>query len=326
MESFPDTIQLAGLSISKIKSLIDSDCADTADEKIIELLMADNRVGVQALARKLENRNIRKQNLLRKLEDMLKLENKIQAEGMKTLAGVDEAGRGPLAGPVVSASVILPENPELSGLDDSKKMTPKSREEMYARITKSAVAWGIGMSENDEIDEIGILEATMKSMRRAVKNMGKTPDIVLIDGNKTPGLDCKERAVVGGDSISLSIAAASVIAKVTRDRIMIEMDRVFPGYGFAQHKGYGASSHSDALSKLGPCDIHRFSFRLVPSCSPPGTCSVILKKRLKNAPTIKMLERAATGIARVKGSLHKSDIEELRKMYKVCKKRFGGTA
>ncbi|MFC1538569.1 ribonuclease HII [Candidatus Latescibacterota bacterium] len=324
MKPFPEAKQLARMSISNIKSFIDSIGTDTENEKIIDLLRNDTRAGVKALARKLENKNLRKQNLYLKLEKMLELEKKIHAEGMKTIAGVDEAGRGPLAGPVVSACVILPENPELTGLDDSKKMTAKSREEMYVRITKSAVAWGIGMADNDEIDEIGILEATMKSMRRAVRNMGEKPDIVLIDGNKTPGLNFKERAIVNGDSISLSIAAASVIAKVTRDRIMTELDSMFPGYGFVRHKGYGASAHAAAIGKLGPCDIHRFSFKLVPSSAPPGTCSRILKKRLQNAPTVEMLERVATGIARVKNSLHKSDVEELRKIYKVCKKRFSG--
>ncbi len=322
MDSFSDKAQIAVLSISKIKLLIDS---VDPDDSIIELLLSDHRTGVHALAQKLQNRKHRKEHLRLKHEEMLVLEKKLRSVGMKTIAGVDEAGRGPLAGPVVAASVILPENPGLLGLDDSKKMTPKNREEMFEQITKTAVAWGIGMSDNDEIDEIGILEATMSAMRQAVKNMKKTPDIVLIDGNKTPGLNCRQRAVVNGDNISLSIAAASVIAKVTRDRIMIEMDSMFPGYGFSRHKGYGARMHAEAIRKLGPCVIHRFSFKLVPSSAPAGTCSEILKKRLLNAPTKEMLDRAATGIGRVRNNLHESDIKALREIYRSCKTRFTGT-
>jgi len=322
MDSFSDKAQLAVLSISKIKSLINS---VDPDENIIELLLSDHRAGAHTLAQKLKNRKNRKEHLRLKHEEMLTLEKKLRAGGIKTIAGVDEAGRGPLAGPVVAASVILPENPGLLGLDDSKKMTPKKREEMFERITKTAVTWGIGMSDNDEIDEIGILEATMRAMRQAVKNMKKIPDIVIIDGNKTPGLNCRERAVVNGDAISLSIAAASVIAKVTRDRIMIEMDSMFPGYGFSRHKGYGARMHAEAIRKLGPCDIHRFSFKLVPSSAPVGTCSEILKKRLLNAPTKEMLDRAAAGIGRVRNNLHESDIEALREIYRSCKTRFRET-
>ncbi len=326
MDLFPDSTQIAGMSIAAVKSLVGGFGENAEHTDFIDLLRQDNRTGVKAIARTLENRMAKKQNLLRKMEDMLAIEKKLRAEGMNLIAGIDEAGRGPLAGPVVSASVILPEHSELTGLDDSKKMTAQHREEMFERITNCAAAWGIGMAENDEIDEIGILAATMASMRRAVENMGVTPDIALVDGNKTPGLACSERAVIGGDAASLSIAAASVIAKVTRDRLMAQMDQVFPGYGFARHKGYGASLHAAAIARLGPCGIHRFSFRLVTSSAPSGTCMDILKKRLNCAPTPELLERAAAGIARVKESLTDGEIDELRALYTLCKKRFGETS
>jgi len=314
-----DEKQFINYSISEIKSFIER---YNYDENIIKDLLSDHRTGVRALAKKLQNRKRRSEQLRLKHDKMLAIEKNLHTEGITTIAGIDEAGRGPLAGPVVAACVILPENPCLEGLDDSKKMTPKSRDEMFGRIIEVAEAWGIGMADNDEIDEIGILEAAMTAMRRAVENIKKTPDIALIDGNKTPGLNCRERAIINGDALSLSIAAASVIAKVTRDRIMIEMDGMFPGYGFARHKGYGSSAHVNAICELGPCYIHRLSFKIVPASAPKGTSSAILKKRLINAQTREAFDRAASGIARIRHILHESDIEALRKTYKVCKSRF----
>ncbi len=315
-----DENKFINYSISEIKSFIER---FGPDESVIKDLLFDNRAGVRDIARKLLNNKFRAEQLRLKQEKMLSIEKELRAEGIKTIAGIDEAGRGPLAGPVVAACVILPENPCLEGLDDSKKMTSKNRGKMFDRIIEVSEAWGIGMADNDEIDENGILEATMTAMRRAAENTKTTPDITIIDGNKTPGLKCRERAVINGDALSLSIAAASVIAKVTRDRIMIEMDRIFPGYGFSQHKGYGSSSHIKAISELGPCDIHRFSFKIVPASANAGTSSAILKNRLLNAPTREAFEHAASGIASIRHYLHKRDIEALREVYRACKSRFG---
>jgi len=314
-----DENKFINYSISEIKLFIER---FGTDESVIKDLLSDHRAGVRALAQKLLNRKHRSEQLKLKHERMLAIEKNLRAEGIKTIAGIDEAGRGPLAGPVVAACVILPENPCLEGLDDSKKMTPKSRDEMFGRIIEAAEAWGTGMADNDEIDEIGILEAAMTAMRRAVENTGKTPDIALIDGNKIPGLNCRECAIANGDARCLSIAAASVIAKVTRDRIMIEMDGMFPGYGFAQHKGYGSTAHVNAICKLGPCYIHRFSFKIVLASAPEGTSSAILKKRLLDAPSREAFDRAASGVARIRHTLYESDIEALREIYKACKDRF----
>lgn len=319
MPPYLDEKQFINYSISEIKSFIER---LDPDENIIKDLLSDHRAGVRALAQRLQNRKRRAEQLRLKHERMLSIEKDLHTGGIKLIAGIDEAGRGPLAGPVVAACVILPEKPGLEGLDDSKKMTPKSRDEMFGRIIKVAEAFGIGMADNDEIDEIGILEAAMTAMRRAVENMKTTPDIALIDGNKTPGLNCRERAIINGDALSLSIAAASVIAKVTRDRIMIKMDGIFPGYGFAQHKGYGSKAHVKAICDLGPCYIHRFSFKIVPASAPVGTSSAILKKRLFNAPSREAFNRVASAIARIRHTLHESDIEALREVYKACKSRF----
>jgi len=313
MPTFPGNKRLSCLSIAAIKALLET---FEPDDSVIAALDADPRAGVKALARILENRRRRAGSLRRKQEEMLAIERSLRASGKTLIAGVDEAGRGPLAGPVVAAAVILPEEVELYGLDDSKKLSAKQREELFGPICSQAIAWGIGMAGNDEIDETGILEATMRAMRLAVENLKVTPDIVIVDGNRLPGLACDERAVVDGDALSLSIAAASVIAKVTRDRMMVEMDGMFPGYGFARHKGYGSREHVEALRRLGPCIIHRFSFDIVPDVSPPGTTLSVLRQRLLTAPCRKTLERAAAGIARVRESLSEADLAELRNAYR----------
>ena len=317
MPSFPEKRQLRHLSIARIKKLLDD---IEPDDTVLETLKADPRAGVNALAKTIERQREKAERLQRKQEELLVLERRLHSQGKKYIAGVDEAGRGPLAGPVVSAAVILPEGVDLPGVDDSKKLTAAKREELFKLITAQAIDWGIGMADNDEIDEIGILEATMKSMRTAVESLKVQPDTVLIDGNRAPGLSCDERAVVDGDALSLSIAAASIIAKVTRDRIMVEMDSTFPGYGFARHKGYGSQMHVDALRRLGPCIAHRFSYAIVPRQSPPGTVVEILSKRLLNAPTRDAFDRAADGIARIRENLSREDVEALRGVYSTRRK------
>jgi len=175
------------------------------------------------------------------------------------ICGVDEAGRGPLAGPVVAAAVILTPNDIPDGLNDSKTLSEIRRELLLNMIKKSA-KFGIGIAEPEEIDRINILGASLIAMRRAVLALPILPNMALIDGNKLPELPCAAEAIVKGDSKSLSIAAASIIAKVTRDRLMVEAETRYPGYGFAQHKGYPTTAHMVALEKLGPCSIHRRSF------------------------------------------------------------------
>lgn len=176
------------------------------------------------------------------------------------VCGVDEAGRGPWAGPVSAAAVILDPRRRLPGLDDSKKLTAKAREALEIEIKAKAVAWAVGFATVEEIAELNILHATGLAMCRAVEGLSVTPAFALVDGNYRFKLPCDIRTVVGGDGKSKSIAAASILAKVARDRLMAEMDRVYPGYGFAGHKGYGAPAHIRALAELGPCPIHRMSW------------------------------------------------------------------
>ena len=176
------------------------------------------------------------------------------------VCGIDEAGRGPLAGPVVACAVILPDDHPIYWLNDSKKLTAKKREELYEVIVNEARAFAVGMAPPSRIDEINILQATYEAMREAVRSLGVVPDLLLNDAVTIPGITIPQVPIIGGDGKSCSIAAASIVAKVTRDRMMAEYDEMFPGYGFASHKGYGTAEHIRAIRELGPCPIHRRTF------------------------------------------------------------------
>lgn len=180
--------------------------------------------------------------------------------GLQLICGVDEAGRGPLAGPVCAAAVILPEHLQIPGLTDSKKLTDKKRRELFPQIQEQAVAYGIGLASEAEIDEINILQATFLAMRRALDQLRVRPELALIDGNRETDFGLPVKTVVKGDSLSANIAAASILAKVTRDNLMVEMAKQYPEYGFDIHKGYGTKAHYDALRQYGPCPIHRKTF------------------------------------------------------------------
>jgi len=192
--------------------------------------------------------------------DLWEIEHSCFEAGFHLVCGVDEAGRGPLAGPVCAAAVILPPDVQIPGLNDSKKLTDKKRRELFDVITDQAVSYGIALVGEKEIDEINILQATFRAMEQAVARMDVTPDLVLVDGNREPKLRFPVKTVVKGDSRSASIAAASILAKVTRDRLMEQMDQAYPEYGFAVHKGYGTKRHYAALTEYGPSPIHRMTF------------------------------------------------------------------
>jgi ribonuclease HII len=176
------------------------------------------------------------------------------------LAGIDEAGRGPWAGPVVSAAVILPSELRIKGLNDSKLLSPEKREELYGIITQEARSWGVGVADHETIDRINILQATYESMRQALSQLNVVPDLVMVDGRTVPGLPVRQKAFPKADRLSASVAAASVLAKVTRDRMMMAAHAEHPHYGFDRHKGYGTPEHLEALRRHGPCRIHRKSF------------------------------------------------------------------
>ena len=192
--------------------------------------------------------------------NMWEIEDSFYEQGVTVICGVDEAGRGPLAGPVCAAAVILPPHLELPGLTDSKKLSDKKRRELYPIIKEQAIAYGIGLASEKEIDEINILQATFLAMQRAIDQLDGKAKLALIDGNREKDFGLPVKTVVKGDSLSANIAAASVLAKVTRDDIMVEMAEKYPQYGFEIHKGYGTKAHYEALAAYGPSPIHRMTF------------------------------------------------------------------
>ena len=192
--------------------------------------------------------------------DWLEYENLAYADGFEVVCGIDEAGRGPLAGPVYAAAVILPKGHIVEGVNDSKKISEKKRDMLYDKIIEECVDYSIGIATEKEIDEINILQATFLAMRRAVEGLSVKPDIALIDGNKTPNLDIEQRAIIKGDSKSANISAASIIAKVSRDRYMLEIAEKYPEYQFEKHKGYGTKLHYEMIEKYGVSPIHRITF------------------------------------------------------------------
>ena len=194
------------------------------------------------------------------MTELWSIENAIYDSGVSPLCGVDEAGRGPLAGPVCAAAVILPRGLVIEGLNDSKKLSEKKREALYDEIVEKAVSYGIAFAGVEEIEEKNILEATFLAMNRAIEQLSAVPALALIDGNRDKGIAVPSRCVIGGDGKCADIAAASILAKVTRDRYMLQMAERYPRYGFEKHKGYGTTAHYAAIREYGPCPIHRMSF------------------------------------------------------------------
>lgn len=192
--------------------------------------------------------------------DLWEIERELHTQGVGLICGVDEAGRGPLAGPVCAAAVILPAEADLPGLNDSKKLSEKKREQLFPEIQRIALAWSVAFATVEEIEERNILGATMLSMNRAIEGLSLRPELALIDGNRNKEIEMPSRCVVHGDARCASIAAASILAKVSRDRLMVELSREYPQYGFEQHKGYGTRAHYEALREYGPCPAHRPSF------------------------------------------------------------------
>lgn len=219
---------------------------------------SDPRAGVQKLIETFRKKDMALVRERERLEVMRWYEHQYEDYGY--ICGIDEAGRGPLAGPVVAGAVILPKGCEILYLNDSKKLSAAKREMLYDEIMEKAIAVGVGMSSPERIDEINILQATYEAMRKAIQNLGRTPQILLNDAVTIPDIEIPQMPIIKGDAKSVSIAAASIIAKVTRDRLMTQYEEVLPGYGFASNKGYGSRDHIDALKRLGPTPIHRRSF------------------------------------------------------------------
>ncbi len=228
---------------------------------LLARLEADPRAGAQQLARALRRQQADNRAEGQRLRHMLKFETELWAQGHVFIAGVDEAGMAPLAGPVCAGAAILPRGYKLKGLDDSKKILDEARRETLAQAVKrDAVAWAVGWAQVEEIDSLNIYHAGLLAMRRAVEGLTQRPDFVLVDARKIPGLAPPQRGIIKGDAQSLSIAAGAILAKTTRDRLMAELDARHPGYGFAAHKGYPTPVHLEALGRLGVLPFHRRSF------------------------------------------------------------------
>lgn len=246
-----------GKPVSEIRN--EFNMADNARRKELYSIYADDeRKGVRQLIEKFQREDKKMVLELERLDAMRVFERKYAA--CQNIAGVDEAGRGPLAGPVVAGAVILPADCVIPYLDDSKKLSAARREQLYDEIKSKAVAYGVGIVSADRIDEINILQATYEAMRAAIENMGTEPGMVLVDAVNIPKIKYKQAGIIKGDACSVSIAAASIIAKVTRDRIMVDFDQMYPGYGFASHKGYGSKAHIEAIKEYGSCPLHRKTF------------------------------------------------------------------
>lgn len=227
-------------------------------EEHIGFYREDERKGVQSFLKTQEKKLEQYREELARLETISRYEK--EYDGYGYVCGIDEVGRGPLAGPVVAGAVILPKDCRILYINDSKKLSAKKREELFDEIQKQAVAIGIGLVPHDRIDEINILQATYEAMRMAIANLKVKPGVLLNDAVTIPGVDIPQVPIIKGDAKSISIGAASIMAKVYRDRMMIEYDKMYPGYGFASNKGYGSKEHMEALQKIGPSSIHRQSF------------------------------------------------------------------
>jgi ribonuclease HII len=274
-------------------------------------LEGDPRKGVRGLCDRLVRRRNSELRACEREERMRRSEVELWAQGSEFVAGIDEAGRGPLAGPVVAGAVILPRDLSIRGIDDSKKLTAAKREELFELIVRDAVSVGTGIVSEGVIDEINILRATHRAMREAVAGLDVTPSHVLVDGDPIPALDLPQTAIHQGDSKSTAIAAAS--------RLIVELDARYPGYGFARHKGYGTREHISALMRLGPCEIHRRSFRIVLDAA--GGLSELyagFRAALLAAPDAERLDRIAREIALEKQRLVAFELSKLRGLYKRC--------
>ena len=247
------------LKINEIREILSAAELSELPEKI-NMFRDDERKGVISLVNASKKRYNAYLKELKRLESISVFEKELRDNGYRLIGGIDEVGRGPLAGPVVTAVVILPEDCRILGINDSKKLSAAKREELSQKIREQALDYSFGMVSPQEIDEINILQATYKAMRKAIKGLKIKPDFILADAVTIPDISVPQRGIIHGDARSVSIGAASIIAKVERDAMMFEYDKAFPGYGFGHNMGYGSAEHIAALREIGPCPIHRRSF------------------------------------------------------------------
>jgi ribonuclease HII len=296
-------------------------------EWVRQSLAADTRSGAKNLILKFEKRVAREEKEQKKLEALWNYESEAARRGYKAVAGVDEAGRGPLAGPVVAGAVILPAGGALKGVDDSKKLTPAKRDELFSFIRQTAVSYGVGQASVQEIDELNIYRASQLAMQRAIEALSVKPDFLLTDAMPLPALShIPQKPLIHGDALSSSIAAASILAKVTRDRQMEEMHLKYPQYGFDGHKGYGTEIHVKALQDHGVCPEHRLTFGPVMEAlaqKNSGGPFRFWSDKLKTAGNLTELQQAGLQVKRAAlGMLTEDEVELLRELFREKRETF----
>ncbi|MEA1996299.1 MAG: ribonuclease HII [Gemmatimonadota bacterium] len=315
-------MDVKGLSITAIKSQLRR--MEKVPDEVVEELARDPRSGVRALGETLRRRKERDLALSAEQDRMLETERTYHARGLKKVAGVDEVGRGPLAGPVVAAAVVFPPDCDHPEARDSKKLPGEKRETLYTEIMDKALAVGIGKVDHEEIDRVNIYNASLMAMYAAVKDLGLEPDAVIIDGPMVLRLSIPQKAVERGDSRCLSIAAASIVAKVTRDRMMKEFDLLYPGYGFARHKGYPTADHFRALKEFGPTPIHRRSFKAVADCGEFSSREwSFFYHGLSQASSMEELEVIARDVRLVREVFSHPELESLRRVFRSRRGELG---
>ncbi len=278
-------------------------------------LRRDPRRGVRRIYTLLRGRYERERDERLRLDAMLNFERVLWKSGVERIAGVDEAGVGPLAGPVVAAAVVFAPGTELSGVDDSKRLEPERREELAVRIRQRAAGVAVGVAEVGEIDRLNVYHAALLAMRRAVEALPAAPQHVLVDAREIPGITAPQNRFDKGDGLNYSIAAASIVAKTHRDRMMLELDRRFPEYGFARHKGYATADHQDAIRRHGPCDVHRLSYPFLRElCGEFSARFYELRERLERVAAHAELERVEAEVAAARERLAEEEQRKLRLM------------
>ncbi len=284
-----DPMNLRNLSIEEIRErFLQKGQPITA--YLVNKLKRDPRQGVRKIYEFLKKRHDRERVERLRLQNMLNFERVLWKSGIQSVAGVDEAGIGPLAGPVAAAAVVFPPGTELAGIDDSKRLDAEQRRQLEGAIRRTAAAIGIGLADVSEIDRLNIYRAALLAMRRAIEALPLEPEHLLVDARVIPGVFIPQNSFYKGDGINFSIAAASIIAKTHRDRLMDELGQKYPGYGFAQHKGYGTPEHQKAIRRLGPCPAHRMSFPFIRElCGEFSEIFYALKQRLEEANSAEAL-------------------------------------
>ena len=314
--------ELAGMTIAQIRARVAEWKSGDPGWAVLE---KDRRVGVRRLVVERRRRDAREQAESQRRERLLHFERRLWAQGVRRVAGVDEAGRGCLAGPVVAAAVILSPDCVIAKVDDSKKLSRTQREALYEEIAAKAIAVGIGQVEAAEIDRLNILQASLKAMRLALDNLSTPPARVLIDGHLPARSPYPEQAIIDGDARSLSIAAASIVAKVHRDRLMCECDGHYPEYGFAAHKGYGSAAHLAALDAHGPCPLHRRSFGPVAAriVAPRSELFLSFEEGICDCANLAELERLGQLVKEAADELVADELAALRRAYREQRDRLG---